>query len=158
MYYVPPSGHIHSAHQKLIFYFPYREIAAVQEWWQSEKSFHIMRDHPQHQTAILGGMWGIKLRHLERFMMVSSFTLSSHDPVMYALQNARNSDDQTFLLRCVHYLKILTFVITSRFLRKPLVIHFCPLNILLNSWWFFLYCKLPRICQNSKEFIRGKKV
>ena len=54
--------------------------------------------------------------------------------------------------------KILTFVVTSRLLWKPLVIHFCPLKILLNSWWFFLYCKIHRICKNSKEFIRGKKV
>jgi len=37
-----------------------REAAAVEEWLKSDKSFHIMRDHPYHQFAILGGMWGIK--------------------------------------------------------------------------------------------------
>ena len=37
-----------------------REKAAVDEWIQSNKSFHIMRDHPYHQTEILGGMWGVK--------------------------------------------------------------------------------------------------
>ena len=33
-----------------------REVAAVQEWWKSKKSFHIMRDHPhpEHKKAILG--------------------------------------------------------------------------------------------------------
>ena len=75
-----------------------REVAAVQEWWKSKKSFHIMRDHPRHKTAILGGMWGIKLRHLERYMMVSSFHLASHDPILYAMQDSHN-DDQTFLLK-----------------------------------------------------------
>ena len=37
-----------------------REAAAVKEWLESGKSFHIMRDHPAHGTEILGGMWGVK--------------------------------------------------------------------------------------------------
>jgi hypothetical protein len=37
-----------------------REKAAVDEWLNSDKDFHIMRDHPYHATAILGGMWGAR--------------------------------------------------------------------------------------------------
>tara|TARA_R110000824_G_scaffold294113_1_gene482434 strand:- start:24350 stop:24994 length:645 start_codon:yes stop_codon:yes gene_type:complete len=37
-----------------------REAAAVNEWIESDKGFHIMRDHPYHTTQILGGMWGTK--------------------------------------------------------------------------------------------------
>jgi len=37
-----------------------REKAAVEEWLESDKGFHIMRDHPAHGTEILGGMWGAK--------------------------------------------------------------------------------------------------
>ena len=37
-----------------------REAAAVLEWIDSEKPFHAMRDHPQHGTEILGGLWGAK--------------------------------------------------------------------------------------------------
>lgn len=37
-----------------------RERAAVDAWLASEASFHVMRDHPQHGTAILGGLWGAK--------------------------------------------------------------------------------------------------
>ncbi len=37
-----------------------REKDAVNEWLNSDKGFHIMRDHPWHTTAILGGMWGSK--------------------------------------------------------------------------------------------------
>jgi hypothetical protein len=37
-----------------------REKAAVDEWLASDKDFHIMRDHPYHATAILGGMWGCR--------------------------------------------------------------------------------------------------
>ena len=37
-----------------------REKKAVEEWINSDKGFHIMRDHPWHGTEILGGMWGSK--------------------------------------------------------------------------------------------------
>lgn len=42
-----------------------REFFAVQQWIQSDKSFHIMRDHPYHTTEILGGMWGCKFPTLK---------------------------------------------------------------------------------------------
>lgn len=35
-----------------------REAAAVQEWIESGKPFHCMRDNEQHSVPILGGMWG----------------------------------------------------------------------------------------------------
>ena len=37
-----------------------REKLAVDQWLASDKQFHIMRDHPYHNTVILGGMWGCK--------------------------------------------------------------------------------------------------
>lgn len=37
-----------------------REKEAVYEWLDSDKDFHIMRDHPHHNTQILGGMWGCR--------------------------------------------------------------------------------------------------
>lgn len=37
-----------------------REKLAVDEWIKSDKTFHIMRDHPYHKFPILGGMWGVK--------------------------------------------------------------------------------------------------
>lgn len=37
-----------------------REKHAVDEWLHSDKTFHIMRDHPYHGFPILGGMWGFK--------------------------------------------------------------------------------------------------
>ena len=38
----------------------YRESAAVNQWIVSNKSLHIMRDHPFHKAFIMGGMWGGK--------------------------------------------------------------------------------------------------
>ena len=43
-----------------------RERDAVMEWLDSDKDFHIMRDHPYHNTAILGGMWGSRANLLNR--------------------------------------------------------------------------------------------
>jgi len=37
-----------------------RELHAVEEWLKSDKYFHIMRDHPQHTSLIMGGMWGAR--------------------------------------------------------------------------------------------------
>lgn len=36
-----------------------RDIVALQHWIASEFPAHIIRDHPFHQTPILGGLWGI---------------------------------------------------------------------------------------------------
>lgn len=38
----------------------FREKAAVDDWLNSDKDFHIIRDHPYHLIEILGGMWGAK--------------------------------------------------------------------------------------------------
>ena len=39
-----------------------REVEAVKEFINSStKDFHIMRDHPNHQKPIMGGLFGVKL-------------------------------------------------------------------------------------------------
>ena len=37
-----------------------REALAVNYWLRTDKLFHVMRDHPEHNTEILGGMWGAR--------------------------------------------------------------------------------------------------
>lgn len=37
-----------------------REKLAVDQWLESDKNFHIMRDHPDHRAYMLGGMWGCR--------------------------------------------------------------------------------------------------
>ena len=37
-----------------------REKLAVDEWLDSGKKLHIMRDHPYHGVPMLGGMWGCR--------------------------------------------------------------------------------------------------
>lgn len=45
-----------------------REVEAVNEWISSDKDFHIMRDNPNHNTAILGGMWGARNQILKNIV------------------------------------------------------------------------------------------
>lgn len=37
-----------------------RDKIAVDQWLDSNKGFHVIRDHRNHGVAILGGMWGAK--------------------------------------------------------------------------------------------------
>ena len=37
-----------------------REKIAVDEWLDTKKTLHVMRDHPYHNLPIMGGMWGIQ--------------------------------------------------------------------------------------------------
>ena len=37
-----------------------REKACVDQWLESKKNFHIIRDHCYHSQKIMGGMWGLR--------------------------------------------------------------------------------------------------
>ena len=37
-----------------------KEKIAIDNWLNSDKDFHILRDHPWHLTRILAGLWGVK--------------------------------------------------------------------------------------------------
>lgn len=72
-----------------------RESLAVNEWLRSEKTLHVMRDHPFHripagtnQLSILGGMWGLKNRVYPIIEMIHRFgRLTEH----------KYGNDQSFL-------------------------------------------------------------
>ena len=49
-----------------------REKMAVDEWIQSGKSIHIMRDHPYHTVPILGGMWGCRNGLMRKIGLIHS--------------------------------------------------------------------------------------
>ena len=56
-----------------------REKLAVEEWLNSDKLFHIMRDHPHHNFVILGGMFGTKkIPHVNWIPIMSNYHQSGH--------------------------------------------------------------------------------
>jgi len=42
-----------------------REVEAINMWLNSNKDFHIIRDHPYHNAPILGGLWGARNKILK---------------------------------------------------------------------------------------------
>ena len=46
----------------------WREKEAVDEWLESDKGFHVIRDHPWHTSVIMGGMWGCRNNALPEFL------------------------------------------------------------------------------------------
>jgi hypothetical protein len=73
-----------------------REKLAVDEWLSSDKDFHIMRDHPYHNTEILGGMWGVRNGLLKNIKeLISDYTKGDFWQV-----------DQNFLREKIHPLVV----------------------------------------------------
>ena len=48
----------------------HREAKAIEQWLESDKKFHIIRDHPWHNTLILGGMWGARNMNVEKLRLI----------------------------------------------------------------------------------------
>jgi hypothetical protein len=72
-----------------------RERLAVDEWVNSNKTLHVMRDHPAHyipfgndRLGILGGMWGIKSDKVHLTDMIEEFRKD---------KDLTYGSDQTFL-------------------------------------------------------------
>jgi len=72
-----------------------REKLAVDEWINSGKSIHVMRDHPAHRIpygnsglGILGGMWGIKSGIIPLIDLINKYPKS---------KELQYGNDQTFL-------------------------------------------------------------
>lgn len=73
----------------------YREKSAVDEWLASDMDFHIMRDHPYHATAILGGMWGCRNGILNNIRQM----IADYDTRDY---NNKYQVDQNFLREIIY--------------------------------------------------------
>jgi hypothetical protein len=70
-----------------------REKDAVDEWIASSQAVHVMRDHPNHQHPMLGGMWGAIPAELPWF--------ESHYRRFRKKSNDQFWCDMTFLRRAV---------------------------------------------------------
>jgi len=69
-----------------------RDSIAVNEWLASDKSFHIIRDHPHHHYKILGGLWGVRNNRLRGMKQLIS---------QWNKQN-RKQTDQWFLAQIIY--------------------------------------------------------
>jgi len=87
-----------------------RERFAIDEWILSDKDFHIMRDHPYHTVAILGGMWGsrngimnkIKLNKLINDWRTYRSSMISNIKGHRDISINSYGDDQEFLAQVIY--------------------------------------------------------
>ena len=92
-----------------------REKEAVEKWINSDKDFHIMRDHPHHYYPILGGTWGfknyvkrigIKAKMLKRNLHAFGYPVQAEttNEITYSqgapLVNGVNSFDNSRIKKC----------------------------------------------------------
>ena len=85
-----------------------REKCAVEEWIKSDKSFHIMKDHPGHKYEIMAGMWGVKSPALINIrILIDNFTIRNYYTV-----------DQEFLRQVVYEIAIKDVLFHDEFFIK----------------------------------------
>lgn len=126
-----------------------REKISVKMWLKSSKKFHIMRDHPNHNFKILGGMWGVKcfdeIRNMKKLIEE------------YKKENRFNID-QEFLENIIYPYAILEASISDPFFEKK------PFPTLRLNWNFVgnVYDEndIPNIeyIQQLKKYYSGKKI
>lgn len=79
-----------------------REAAAVKEWEESGKEFHIMRDHEQHGVYICGGMWGATSTFIQKIApsydsLLKNFLSTLTFQKMFHQRGKYFNSDQPFL-------------------------------------------------------------
>lgn len=83
-----------------------REAAAVKEWEESGKEFHIMRDNPMHNVYICGGMWGATSEFINKYKNLydkerEDFLKTVSFSRMYGSRGKYFNTDQPFLWKYV---------------------------------------------------------
>lgn len=85
-----------------------REKLMVEQWIDSDKKFHIIRDHMNHNTRIMAGMWGVKQNNLDIKKERRKFLLTNN-----------YGTDQVFLERIIYPLIKHDVMIHDSFPRFP---------------------------------------
>ncbi len=126
-----------------------REIKAVREWLDSDKIFHIMRDHPWHSSKIQGGMFGVKKSSLVWKPLLDQ-----------VVQNQRaRVYDQTFLADVIYPLYIESAMIHASFHKyEGSQCRDFPLTHAEDDFRFvgeYVYADESRNQRNREELIKG---
>jgi len=75
-----------------------REARAVEEWINSSNKFHIMRDHPNHNHPIMGGMWGCVSGAIPNMSdLIYSGMKTARQSKRITIQGCGFDEDQTWL-------------------------------------------------------------
>lgn len=82
-----------------------REMNLINEWIYSNKSFHIIRDHPWHDIEILGGTFGVNIKKFKELIIDKDFKnidfYKEHYYYIYD-KNREKWPDQQFLKEIIY--------------------------------------------------------
>ena len=74
-----------------------------------------MRDHPNHDIEILGGLWGMKMTPKMRLLMNKTFeTIFTTSPSFYGSRTQSNHD-QILLRSYIWYVEVFTVQLASKY-------------------------------------------
>jgi hypothetical protein len=123
----------------------FREKAAVDEWLESDKGFHIMRDHPWHGSNILGGMFGVK----------GGVIPDMRDLIQAWDQENRWQTDQEFLNTIIYPRIVNNAMIHAQFFAQEE--HAIPFPVLRNQIEFVgqIYDENNNTVQEHIDVLRG---
>lgn len=85
-----------------------RERSCVQQWMDSGKDLHIMRDHPFHSWWIMAGMWGVRAGAVK----------SAIREVLTRSKGFSNNEDQDLLASAVYPKLASSSVVHDSFFRR----------------------------------------
>lgn len=82
-----------------------REMNLVNVWIESNKSFHIIRDHPCHGIEILGGTFGVNVKKFKELSIHHNFkNIDYYKEIYYNIYNkdVERWPDQDFLQKNIY--------------------------------------------------------
>ena len=82
-------------------FFTSREVQAVNEWIESGKSFHIIRDNEVHQVQVLGGTWGAVVGSVPDFDKRMRVWFANLKPLIGNPRGLFHGTDQMFLANMI---------------------------------------------------------
>ena len=82
-----------------------REMELINLWIESGKTFHVIRDHPAHDSIIMGGLFGINIPKFRSNTKVSALKSIDYYKELYYKQYPKNinkNPDQIFLKEFIY--------------------------------------------------------
>lgn len=79
-----------------------REMELVNEWINSDKCFHIIRDHEGHRIEILGGTWGVKIKEFNKIAKINKINEYIQEYYKYYPKDQERQPDQLFLREIIY--------------------------------------------------------
>lgn len=79
-----------------------REMSLVDEWIKTNKTFHIIRDHPFHGTEILGGTFGINVKQFNKLYHINTIDYYKENLYLRFQNNIERWPDQIFLKEIIY--------------------------------------------------------